>query len=691
MKAKSVGVCASTQKGESMRKKLTLATSLLAIMTIMIFYALPAFSTIQSASGFDAADGDMAAATTPLDWNSFGPLALSDWHGTAPYRTTTNGTTNLVSNGWTVIGLEDAQSSPTDTGFAGGTKEDADCPTAGGTNIPNKDDMKRVYLATKVGSDNHPYLMLAWTRIPLNTTQSSTHLAFEFNQAQAFDSTGGSSYQPCTTTPATGTGTGLVHRTVGDFLLLYDFGGSNTFPTIGIQRWVAKGDTCAVGSHTGKQACWGPETSPLPSTTAVAAVDEGNVTDKNGTVLQTYPTSTVDCLAPSNNCATTGTADALGLMEFGEAGIDLQAANVFTPGSCETFGTTSAVSRSSGDSGQAAMEDLVGPGHLNLTNCGEIKIIKRTDARGINHDFTYTTDIPSGSATGAATFSKTPATTGTTTTFTLNDNGNSTSDSSGNTEDITNVQAGTYHVTETVDTGWGLESLTCSPSSGTSSGTQDGTVPAKANITVAAGQTVTCTYVNQQLIGAIRIIKTGKYVGCSNTSYSKPYPAIPSPNAALGVCSATKTAQLAGAHFKVQLKTGTSYSDVTGATSLITGSDGTVCFSSADIIKGSTYGVTETSAPPGYSNDAGSAVTDVQITDIGTCSTGSQKEVSFTDTPLTNLTVTAAPQAGDSTKTSVACSPSPAPATTVGPTPRPTYSATDLTPKTYTCTVVVDP
>ena len=42
---------------------------------------------------------------------------------------------------------------------------------------------------------------------------------------------------------------------------------------------------------------------------------------------------------------------------------------VFTPGSCESFGRTYAVSRSSGDSNTAAMEDLAGPGRIHLSNC----------------------------------------------------------------------------------------------------------------------------------------------------------------------------------------------------------------------------------------------------------------------------------------------------------------------------------
>ena len=56
--------------------------------------------------------------------------------------------------------------------------------------------------------------------------------------------------------------------------------------------------------------------------------------------------------------------------EFGEAGIDLTAAGVIPANTCASFGKAYAVSRSSGQSSQAQMKDLVGPAHFNLTNCG---------------------------------------------------------------------------------------------------------------------------------------------------------------------------------------------------------------------------------------------------------------------------------------------------------------------------------
>jgi hypothetical protein len=69
--------------------------------------------------------------------------------------------------------------------------------------------------------------------------------------------------------------------------------------------------------------------------------------------------------------------------------------------------------------------------------------------------------------------------------------------------------AGNYTVTEGAEpANFSLESLTCTATTG-SSGSQDGTNPAKANISVAPNGLVTCTYVNQGS-GAIQVTKTAK-------------------------------------------------------------------------------------------------------------------------------------------------------------------------------------
>ena len=42
-----------------------------------------------------------------------------------------------------------------------------------------------------------------------------------------------------------------------------------------------------------------------------------------------------------------------------------------------------------GNSATAQMKDLVGPGDVNITNCGTVTIIKQTDPRGLDQVFDY--------------------------------------------------------------------------------------------------------------------------------------------------------------------------------------------------------------------------------------------------------------------------------------------------------------
>jgi len=250
-------------------------------------------------------------------------------------------------------------------------------------------------------------------------------------------------------------------------LIVYDFEGSSTDnPTLTLRRWVTSG-ACEISSNS--PPCWGTATN-----LTAGGFAEGKV---NTTA------TAQDTVAPST--------ETLGLNEFGEAGIDLSAAGVFSGSTCESFGKAYAVSRSSGNSGTAQMKDLAGPTDFTLQNCGTIKIIKHTDPRGVNQAFGYTT-------TGGLSPS----------TFTLNDNGNTTGDSSGNTRTYSNVKAGSYSVTEDADpTGFAFDSLSCTDSSGNSTTTSGRT----ANITVAGGGTTTCTYVNKQNLGAIKVTKTYKH------------------------------------------------------------------------------------------------------------------------------------------------------------------------------------
>jgi hypothetical protein len=596
-----------------LRSKRTVIAALAAV-ALTLGLTLPLAATAAASpgpvgnnSGFEDDDGNLAVNST-FDWNGFAPTT---WTGTAPYRTS-----DKTASGWHFGGFEDAQNTGTDSAFAGGVKQDNNCAATTTAKASNKDDLKRIYLASKsvpVSGQLHTFLNLAWVRIPQNTTSPSAHVAFEFNKGTT----------PC---PAPNPFS-LVQRTAGDMLIVYDFeGGSTDAPTLTLRRWVTAG-ACEISNDS--PPCWGTATNLTASGFA-----EGKV-NTSGSVLDTIGPS-----SPEN----------LGTSEFGEAGVDLTAAGVFNPNQCEAFGKASGVSRSSGNSGTAQMKDLVGPGNFRLANCGEIIIKKHTDPRGLDQNFSFTSDIQTSPATDNST-------------FTLNDHGNTTGDSADNTKDIKNVLAGTYTVEEGADpAGFTFESLECTATgTGTSVDPTSSTTDKSASITMAGDGLVTCVYTNQQQLGAIKITKTGK-------------------NKAAG----EGDQPLSGADFSITGPNGFSKSVTTGA-------DGTVC---VDSLTFGDYTVTETKPPAGYQADDSTGHT-VTVDNNATCADNPYggEAISFTDTPLTDISANATSQKPGATNSTIICKD--ANGNTVadsGALGDPANaSAKGLTPGTYTCTITIDP
>ena len=558
-----------------------------------------ATGSVGTAAGFEDDDGDLVANDTPnFDWNSFAPTT---WDGTAPYQTS-----DAEVSGWTFKGIEDDEKSNSDTAFGGGTKQDEVCPDVIGASAPNKDDLKRIYLATKV-VNGHTYLMLAWVRIPQNTTSASAHVAFEFNKGDT----------PC------GAGSDdLVERTAGDMLIVYDFEGGTNAPSIRLARWTTDPtDTCDVSNHA--PPCWGASTV----LTDIPGVAEAKV-NVGATVT--------DAIAPSP-------PDTLEDSEFGEAGIDLTAAGVFSEGTCESFGTAFGVSRSSGNSGKAQMKDLVGPADFTLANCGTVIIRKVTDPSGdTTTSFSYSTDVTT-------------------------DNGNSVSDFSlkdGESNTINDVDPGTGLTVTEADPSpdYKLTSIDCSASDSTVSYSTSTTTRA-VTFDLAAGEKLDCTYTNTLQRGAIEITKT----------------------------SSKDDSGLGGATFSI---TGpNSYSN-----SVMSGNDGTVC---VDDLPFGDYTVTETAAPTGYAIDDTSDHT-VTVDNNAKCSDDPYggEETSFSDTPLSQIEVIFTSLAGDGVTTaSIVCedsTPTAIDAVSENGSADPALddtdeTFTDLAPGTYTCTVVIDP
>jgi len=610
------------------RKRTILLLALGAIAALVIGWQVSAFAgSVLTNSGFEADDGNLVddSGNTLIDWNTFSRVTWLPSPTTTPTRTA-----DKVANGYTFKGIEDWQATTADSGFAGGTKQDQDCASVISAKAPNKDDMKRIYLSTKTGADGHTYLNLAWVRIPQNTTSASAHIGFEFNK-------GNNGACPASSG-------GLVKRSAGDMLIVYDFEGGGGDPVITLRRWITSNSPangpCEVSSNSAP--CWGTATDLTANNFAEAKV---NTT-----------ASVLDQLAPPALSSTTGTSvnETLGLSEFGEAGIDLTAAGVFTANTCESFGKAYAVSRSSGNSGTAQMKDLVGPANFNLTNCGTVKIIKQTNPRGINQNFSFTSNLAGAQMT--CTADTTPAS------FTLNDQGNagktlgSTADaqnSTGNTENCLNVPAGSYTVSEsaTDPTGFVFDSLNCTS---TGTGTSTTTSGRTASITLAGGGTVTCLYINKQQLGAIKITKTRKHAASGSGDHPH-----------------------AGVSFTVN-----------GVTKQ-TNANGVACF---DGLAFGSYTVHET-VPAGYHLDSTTPNDrSVTVDNNAQCSDSpySGETISFKNIPLTDLGVTVNSQVDGGTASTVACTPD-GPSGSTNANGDFSETTEDLEPGTYTCEVVIDP
>lgn len=164
----------------------------------------------------------------------------------------------------------------------------------------------------------------------------------------------------------------------------------------------------------------------------------------------------------NNTAIAAGNADGLGALSartFGEASLNLDF--IFDETECLSFGSAFLKSRSS-TSFTSQLKDFIAPIPVNISNCGTIIIEKQTDPDGVEQTFDFTT-------TGGLNPS----------TFTLGDD---------ETQTYTDVLAGDYSVTESDGPGE-LQGIDCSGGTTSVSGST-------VDITVAADETVTCTFTN---------------------------------------------------------------------------------------------------------------------------------------------------------------------------------------------------
>lgn len=511
-----------------------------------------------------------------------------------------------------VVGL-DKESGKEDNAFGQGTKEDdPNVKIVEGSIPPNKNDLTRFYVASEYASGDN-YLYLAWER-RVNTGAANLDLEINKNKTEGFNQST--------------TGAITLNRSPGDLLVTYDFGGSGE-PTLGLLTWTTEANGTAADCYSAKDLpCWGSRVDLSAAGEAEGAVNTETVEDPIGPEAGRELTK--------------------GL--FGEAAIDLTKAGVFPVGTCKAFGSAFLKSRSSA-SFPAEVKDFIAPKPVNISNCGEIRVIKKTSPRGANQKFNFASTIPQSST---CVQTEDPSA------FTLNDKGNSTSNSTENTEKCTNVPAGTYTVTEGADpAGFTFNNYAC-VAEGTGTSYTSGETPKQVSITVAPNGLATCVYTNDQNLGAIKITKTRKHAAEGEGDHP-----------------------FAGVEFTVNGETKK------------TGEKGVVCFDGLPWSgEGTKYTVKET-VPSGYVVDGGNNKV-VTVNNNASCSesayTGETLEVN--NTPRTDITVFVDSQVDGGTSSEITCVNEEEETVASGSTGKDgdgSAEAEDLLPGGYTCTVIVDP
>lgn len=373
-----------------------------------------------------------AAAGTTLPTST--PLAFEDADGNMAVDGAVTSATTPEYLDWasayvapTLANVADAPCSDGSDTIFSATKEDDTSTTVACQSSTPKVDLQRIYgWHQAVGGDN--FLYLAW-EAPQQAGSNNNHIDFELNQDA----------QPALPNAVSGNKTWTLDRQPGD--LLFDFDITPATPTVLFSKWVTSG---SCDNQQDSPPCWAPKQS-LGS--AVQAAVGGGFTDP-----------------VSHQAIATGA--------FGEMGVNLNAAGLFTAGTCTDFASFWAKGRSSGSGGTSEMKDFVAPNTLTVSNCGTIVTKKTTVPSGSSQSFAF-------NVTGGPTANQQHDS------FSLVDGGSHT------TSDVRPSDAThTYTDSETLPAGWTATSGSCSNNSGTY---DNGTI---TGITVTAGETVTCSFVN---------------------------------------------------------------------------------------------------------------------------------------------------------------------------------------------------
>jgi hypothetical protein len=433
------------------------------VIAAMAYFVVSAGAIVSgSPSNFESSDGNMTVQTAGnTDWNCFA-----------------NGNSAGFASGITVgqacasgLNFGDAAARPADQSgeiqLVNGSKFDDQCPGLSIGNNPPKDEFQATAEFSDVNSSLDTYFYGASIR---PTTNGNSTGNLELNQIQG----NGTTQHGC--------------RSSGDRLIAYDFLNGGTTLSFHVLTYITSLSDTSGGNNTGMfSGCFVKSDSPPCWGAAVIIPDS---TEFEGGVNTTAP-------IPASQNGINGTA--LNVNAFNEMGVNLTKV-LGLGGKCFSFPQQVWESRSSGSSFTSNPQDLEFQ-KISIANCGEIVIQKRTDPRGQNQAFSFTSNITggqliAGSGSGVSNAGCAEAAAGFTGTYTLNDNGNTTADSAGNTNDCANVPQGPYTVSEgTEPNGYTFESLTCTADS--SSGSSATTSGKTASISLKPFGLVTCVYVNQ--------------------------------------------------------------------------------------------------------------------------------------------------------------------------------------------------
>jgi hypothetical protein len=482
--------------------------------------------------------------------------------------------------------VDDAQAVNSDDSFEPGQKQDTTCPVVEGHKNPPKDDFTDVAEFTETNATSgDTYLYGATIRVAANGNASEN---VELNKG-----TGG-------TCP----GSTLLARVAGDKLIAIDYVSGG--PQFHVLTWVTSG-TCFVSNDV--PPCWGADVAELDPAESGGAVNSSPITAANN---------------PINNTA-------LVAGQFAEFGVNLGAAGIIPPGSCESFNQTVFESRSSGSSFVSSVKDIsISNRPINV--CANLTVLKLGSDGGSQDGAVFT--LYEGSDTTGNVFGTCTVQDG----DCVNDDGTTTFPPS--FQDLT---PGTFTIDETtVPPGY----------------SKDASLP--FTFTLAQDEQLTLTFTDVALEGALAILKNSTKGGAVTTA-----------GAVFSYDGASVTDN----------GTGDEDSDV-----------GEICVSGLDP---GDYLVNETSPPPGYggASEAAQTVTVVNGTNCTDNLPGAGATATFTNPPLSDIQVNFRDGGSGETSAVISCdnttgTGSDDPAT--GWDTSRTVLGVEA-PTTVTCTITIDP